>query len=445
MASFGTLPAAPLQSVLQAQAAKPLVEQIADSQKRLKGAFGDATLDPTEACLAQPVDQTRYAGKCRHCSQALAPAVPPPPAPIHKLASTLESKREAKLLFDGIKANGVGGQPANLLDTKGNMFGVLICVDNTGQTHVLKAFSGGYAGTQLYNVAGWCDPVPCANQAHHDHLHQAYDAAEQALNAFDRQIQADMATVRQKQAEVDRIGDAQQAAAAAALRPAVQPAGMPAARWQAIQATQQATQATRNQERQTALAAAQMELATAEQTFSQHHLMTSLAASAHLANLQQTRDQASAAVLADNADSRSITPFQGASRTFRNACYAETPTGVFDPNAARDFALHGKTGWCAAPKLLAEAKRLGYTPVSMTEFWMGRAAGFAEGQMISSCAHCQSFVGFALCGLEQQQRTLAQSAALNPPAPAANQPPPAGGVQPPPAGAAQPPPAGGGH
>lgn len=39
----------------------------------------------------------------------------------------------------------------------GQMFGVLVCRDDSGAEHVLKAFSGQY--NAAWHVAGWCDPV----------------------------------------------------------------------------------------------------------------------------------------------------------------------------------------------------------------------------------------------------------------------------------------------
>ena len=61
------------------------------------------------------------------------------------------------------------------------------------------------------------------------------------------------------------------------------------------------------------------------------------------------------------------------------------------------------TGDCCAPKLLRQAQRLGWQPLSMAEFYWGKsnASGSKEhGRRYAPCASkCQPILGFQLCGL----------------------------------------------
>jgi hypothetical protein len=96
----------------------------------------------------------------------------------------------------------------------------------------------------------------------------------------------------------------------------------------------------------------------------------------------------------DDARSRKLTNPRGQKANFEEAC---------EPKSAKMHAK-GQTGWCAAPKLLAEAQKQGLTPISMAEFWMGKPVGNNQDKdLVPSCECCRSFLGFTLCGLEEAQ------------------------------------------
>jgi tRNA pseudouridine32 synthase/23S rRNA pseudouridine746 synthase len=55
------------------------------------------------------------------------------------------------------------------------------------------------------------------------------------------------------------------------------------------------------------------------------------------------------------------------------------------------------TGDCAAPRLIAEAGRLGLTEVSLSEVWWAPGEG-RHGRAVGPCAErCQPLMGFLLC------------------------------------------------
>jgi hypothetical protein len=55
-------------------------------------------------------------------------------------------------------------------------------------------------------------------------------------------------------------------------------------------------------------------------------------------------------------------------------------------------------GNCAAPKLIQAAIRQGLTPLAMTEFWRGPAAGpYSDGNHAASCTTCQRILPALLC------------------------------------------------
>lgn len=60
------------------------------------------------------------------------------------------------------------------------------------------------------------------------------------------------------------------------------------------------------------------------------------------------------------------------------------------------------TGDCCAPKLLNQAAKKGYTPLSMAEFFWGKetvSGDRIEGEFYSSCKDkCQPLLGYMLCG-----------------------------------------------
>ena len=151
---------------LPADQGQPLKKDIEASQKRLKAAFGHASIEASDPCRAVPEGaKDAYKGKCASCGQD------------HGISSTLESQQEAARLFDKVKADGLGGELTydKLRDTKGNMFGVLLCADKDGNTVVLQSFSGAFSDTGKYDVPGWSPPVPSTEKDVEGQLSEEFD------------------------------------------------------------------------------------------------------------------------------------------------------------------------------------------------------------------------------------------------------------------------------
>jgi hypothetical protein len=88
-----------------------------------------------------------------------------------------------------------------------------------------------------------------------------------------------------------------------------------------------------------------------------------------------------------------ITNFRGESSPI-TAIYSRGPT-----------KLPGGVGDCAAPKLLAEAARLGLKPVGIAEIFVGATGGMSttkgDGVFYDACEdRCVQIAGFMLCGLD---------------------------------------------
>lgn len=85
-----------------------------------------------------------------------------------------------------------------------------------------------------------------------------------------------------------------------------------------------------------------------------------------------------------------LTNFRGETRPISDAFVGKLPGGVGD---------------CAAPKLVAEAKRRGLKPVGIAEIFVGATGGMSkskgDGELYDACdARCGKIAGFMLCGLD---------------------------------------------
>lgn len=88
-----------------------------------------------------------------------------------------------------------------------------------------------------------------------------------------------------------------------------------------------------------------------------------------------------------------VTNFRGETAPI-TAIYSRGPT-----------KLPGGVGDCAAPKLLAEAARLGLQPTGIAEIFIGATGGMSttkgDGQFYDACEQrCEQIAGFMLCGLD---------------------------------------------
>ena len=76
-------------------------------------------------------------------------------------------------------------------------------------------------------------------------------------------------------------------------------------------------------------------------------------------------------------------------------------TAIFNKGPTK---LPGGTGDCAAPKLLAEAVRLGLRPTGICEIFIGATGGMSttkgDGKFYDACEQrCEQIAGYMLCGL----------------------------------------------
>jgi hypothetical protein len=109
---------------------------------------------------------------------------------------------------------------------------------------------------------------------------------------------------------------------------------------------------------------------------------------------QLTKDRARLANLALEEVRRHqlVTNFRGETYPI-TAIYSRGPT-----------KLPGGVGDCAAPKLLAEAARLGLRPTGIAEIFIGATGGMSttkgDGELYDACEQrCEQIAGFMLCGL----------------------------------------------
>lgn len=412
------LPSETPSSSITDESGLPLKDQIEKSRTRLKGALGDSSIQSSQPCHASEASKQDYSGLCPVCHKT------------HSLPNTVESQKQAKLLYNDVKANGVAADLAyDRLNTKGNMFGVLVCVDSEGKTHVLKAFSGQYNDSQKYDVPGFCPPVPNVDERHAEELAKKYDAAEATLAKFS-DLQKDFVNADKKVRDLrggadkllkavkeneDRIAADQKALLDNAgevsnAEKAETPDAKLISRLKRKGEQLEARIAERIKNRpdlavaaasgEKAVEGAQAELLKADQALRSAGYEPKLNALQEKGKeLKRLRDEASEAYLKDSAANRKLKNLKDEERSFEDACVGD-----------KALSKHGQTGWCAAPKLLAEAAKQGLTPVSMTEFWMGKKAGSnEEGAIIPSCQYCKTFMGFALCGLQEKQQALQQS------------------------------------
>ncbi|MBT9555078.1 MAG: hypothetical protein IV100_03565 [Myxococcales bacterium] len=103
--------------------------------------------------------------------------------------------------------------------------------------------------------------------------------------------------------------------------------------------------------------------------------------------LLSERRQVSAALMAQIFDAYHLMSLGG-----RNASIAEALR-----TTGHGRAVPTGTGDCAAPRLIAEAGRLGLTQVSLSEVWWAPSEG-RHGRPVGPCAErCQPILGFLLC------------------------------------------------
>jgi len=119
-------------------------------------------------------------------------------------------------------------------------------------------------------------------------------------------------------------------------------------------------------------------------------------AAAALMPLEARRDELTQQIGEQYSGARQMTNFDGVTKTQREACIDQ------------DRVADGRTGNCAAPKLIADAQSRGWIPVGIAEIWIGKDLGtqkdFGHSRAyVPSCECCRAILGFALCGLAEEQ------------------------------------------
>jgi len=345
-------------------------QRIAAAASRARAAHGDQELHASVDCPAQgaPAGIPPHAGNCAKCGAD-------PAKKSHSLMRSPEAEDEVALFYEQIRAAGqLGGVPvADLDEKKGNMIGVLLCADGQGHTQVLRAFSGFIDESGVSVAPGCCPMIPPPDPA-----------AVAALEAQEAQVEGQITTAK------DNAGVALQAYQEAKKQVAAQ-----------VEAKQQQISAIykgpgTKPQKDAAAAQLKADKAAIEATYAPQKTAYEQA-TAPIPPLEAQRDALRASITSKYSSERLLTNFANEPTTQQQAC-----------NDAR-FVQDGRTGNCAAPKMIAEAQRRGWTPVAVAEIWIGKEQGSQKdfeqgGTYVPSCECCRSILGFSLCGLAEKQQ-----------------------------------------
>ena len=303
-----------------------------------------------------------YEGRCPRTGQAL------------RLPRTAESEAIARDLMADLQSD-----PRH--HREGKMYGVLLAQAASGETVVLRAFSGLLNGQDT--VSGWVPPIPGRAQVALQETRtlatlaaikkelltlKALPArAELArLTQHYRQRLADLATVHrqrkgyrhhQRQHFTASLEELERPTVLADLDRQSQRDGMERRRLK--------------QERDAAIAPLQTQVTDADQ---------------RIQTLKRQRKTLSRQLQQQMHAVYRLTNFAGESSPLSALSATGLPTG---------------TGDCAAPKLIHAAAVQGLRPLALAEFWWGPAEGDKEpGQFYGACRdRCQPILGFLLSGL----------------------------------------------
>jgi hypothetical protein len=360
-------------------------EKVKESAKRLKEAYEDQDSNATKDCpLKGGADVPAHGGNCTKCGAA-------GPTKSHSLARTAEAEAEVKKFYDSVVREGrLGSMTLDTLNNvKGKMIGVLLCVEANGETKVLRAFSGSISEVAETDFQGYCPriPPPDADQLAADkkklneQVLPAIGPAEQDLkskkDAYDAEMntepnKTDLRNAKKELSDAHQMPDNPQ--------------------------KEELGDAYKMPDPQKALAIAAGTLR--KKGVEERPKDLKDAYDAAVRTFKDLKEQEK--VLRKQIDDqgmgkRVLTNFAGESKTVEKACT--------DPAKLKD----GRTGTCAAPKMIARAKAMGLTPVSIAEVWIGKETDTQKdfgkgGPLVPSCECCRSILGFALCGLGTNQK-----------------------------------------
>ncbi|HSM84390.1 MAG TPA: RluA family pseudouridine synthase [Nodosilinea sp.] len=313
---------------------------------------------------ADEADDYHYQGYCPRTGQR------------YRLPRTAQARAVARGLMAQLQGLELG---------EGKMYGVLLVQTPTGQTAVLKAFSGLWRGQA--QVPGWVPVIPgrqrvALQEARTlDRLETLKARLQELAQRPERQRLAELEAEAARERQIlngqwrDRRCDRsrQRHTLAATLTGEALTTALAA-----LDQASRRDQAERRQVKQrwrdrlAPLAAA------------------TAATDAEIAALKQQRRDLSRQLQADLHAAATLTNFAGESLAIQAlAGAASLPTG---------------TGDCCAPKLLHAAAQHGLRPLALAEFWWGPAQGDRRpGEFYGACAErCQPIMGFLLSGLSAQ-------------------------------------------
>ena len=303
-----------------------------------------------------------------------------------RLPRTPEVEAIARGLMHQLEAN-------SQFQHEGKMYGVLLVRTSTGETAVLKAFSGLLDGQP--EVTGWVPPIP--------------GRAQVAL--LERQTLRQLAEMKQEIMALQQIPERASLAAKSQEF---------ADRLTALASQHRQNKAARDRQRETdtdTLSGESLAIALAALTRQSQHdggdrrrlkqqrdkvlaplKATIAAADTQIQTLKRQRQALSRQLQSQMHAAYSLTNFAGETSALQDLWPTGLPTG---------------TGDCAAPKLLHYAATQGLKPLALAEFWWGPASGDKHpGHFYGACAErCQPIMGFLLSGLSSRSPRAAIAAA----------------------------------
>ncbi len=367
-------------TIPKADEARTNKQRIDAAARRARNAYQDQAASATTDCpLKGGAGVPPHAGNCTRCT-----ADHPGHTTSHSLPLSDEAQREAKRFYDELRQAGqLGGVDLTRLDgEKGNMLGVLICVDDVGNTHVLRAFSGFIDDSGIADAPGYSPSIAPGERAAADEARRRLDdEVLPEIAALKQQLQAQTQAIKQ-----DKLQDADLSGNSAKISAVGRDKTLD------------------KDDKALALRALRAEREQFEAPYAERTRQVVQPVADRITALEQQADQQRAAIEEPMHGGRLLTNFKNETQTQRDACT--------DAERVTD----GRTGNCAAPKLIAQAQRQSLVPVAIAEIWIGGDLGEQRdfgngnpaGRYVPSCECCRSILGFALCGLSEQQGQLAK-------------------------------------
>ncbi len=236
---------------------------------------------------------------------------------------------------------------------KGKMVGVLICIDKVGNTVVLQAYSGYW---EAQNDDKWC---PSIKKSYKKDLKESRDAIKKAAKTLD--------DAEYKNDNLDSYIKRKYYNKGRLLKEGLS-----------------------EQDRQKIITDMEKERQNTELAFNDALSQYEKAIEKH----KQIEDEAQKPLMLSDSNNNK--------KTLQAASISE------------ESAAHQQTGICAAPKMLAHAAAMGYTPVALAEAWVGPNSDYQggtrkQGEEQDSCPQCQSILGHMLNGRSGEQGQLAKT------------------------------------